>query len=553
MPLPHLNRGLQDQKTSLQFQEEKTREFTLDLLSNQPSDVHAYFKRLQKQDRLPDVRTLTVLESSENGRASVNTEVLRALGQHLRKLNNLRTLVYHGTLVPEPILSATTGGHHLALRLHLAIAPDSPRMTQSSPWHESQHLDSFSVDLTYFEAADCLSALQHIKSVIVSSPSLQILGLRIAHASSLGQSQRYHGLGFTRGVTLPNLQELELTGYPFGRPRTERQKGVELNSEGYPEDEDEISLWADLFDWTRLRRLKTDNAAFAKAIMPHLASLEDFVFLGLETSPGTTSFFHDVPSSLTKIQIPTLGHASLEGLARHGNSLRMLQIHQPDTTGPTWRSEAVSLSSIERIRARCPHTRNLSLDLPRSGDWPFEIFDILASFPELEELELWFELGAHEPAKPVEPYLTRGAAGHLCSYLIRDAKRPSLTLQKLKLHCGDIPQTGAMNTQRLPQAYWPLYNRSSFLCERSSDLSNPISIKNLLARSSSQKQSTAIEQSTSSDSRVEKSWKRICNLLPTIKSSDGVPDKSVRPNSRPDSAYDELAEVAERGPRPLSS
>lgn len=537
----------------------KHQHLTIDLLKYNADEVLAYFDRLRSRNLLPAVHKLTLLENSGASGRTLPADVLRALSERLSSLPNLKNIVFHGSQIPDPIMSAVASLPLVAVSLHLALVADSPASllptTRTSP-----NLSSLTIDLTFFQALDCFGAMQAIKSYVLSSPHLQTLKLRIQQASGHGQSQQYAGLGFKQGEAMPALRELELVGYAFGHQRTDGGRGVELNTKGYPVDGDEIDLWAERFNWASLRRLKIDNVTFALKIMPQLVSLEDFAFDADKSQTDVTSFICGIPTALEKIELPTLAHASLTGLLRHGNTLSELRLHRPDIRNSDWSLEAMDASSLQQIQSGCQRIRTLSLDLPRSGAWPYKTFDILAFFPVLDELELWFELGSRTPEDPVKPFLTSTAAEHIFQYLIRDSPHPSSTLRKLTLHCGDCTQTSTSGAFLSPQASWPRYNRTSFLCTRGLNGSPPavgseISVLNLLVPLVRGPGPKATSVKDHSDSKAIDSRRKFGSLLSkrSDRSKNGEDDGAhVQQDSLIERNASERLRVAAQGPQPLS-
>lgn len=90
-------------------------------------------------------------------------------------------------------------------------------------------------------------------------------------------------------------------------------------------------------------------------------------------------------------------------LTRHGQSLRALHLHEreasrrPDRYNNFLASPRVvfSVSEIKQIRDTCPYLSELTVDIDRSAstETEREIYALLATFPNLREINLHFDLG----------------------------------------------------------------------------------------------------------------------------------------------------------------
>lgn len=92
-------------------------------------------------------------------------------------------------------------------------------------------------------------------------------------------------------------------------------------------------------------------------------------------------------------------YVPLNVILRHGTKLTSLELHERETTEPEPRRRTLSSVEIKEIRDSCPHLRNLTLDIDReTSDGKDETINPpkyaeLASFPNLDRIQLYFDLG----------------------------------------------------------------------------------------------------------------------------------------------------------------
>lgn len=401
-------------------------------------------------------------------RDNASGEFISRLCEVIPKMTGLKDVTWSATCVPEQVLQLLQ--KRPSIRLHTVVThrngqynPDILERLQAN-----ENLVSISVNITYTNAEDCRRWARLLKCVLLSCPNLRKLGLDLSlprsgcmvHSAPL----EYCGFGFIAGERLPALEELDLQGYPFGfhvSKDTVMPPTLYMPySQGYPLKVDEREYWADNFDWSQLTRLATHDVRFALGIMPYLTSLKEFDFAWQHKDMKT--FYEQVPSSLESITVPNLETIGVESVLRHGNSLKKLTIHQNESYQPTWRHSTMDAETLIAIRDKCPHIEELSLDISRDGEWPYEILDILAGFGSLRFLKIWFELGIADASKPIKPYVNFAAAENLFKYLQKRATEKKYPLTKLEIASGCPPplQFGypSMN------AYWPSHNSSSFVC-----------------------------------------------------------------------------------------
>ena len=270
--------------------------------------------------------------------------------------------------------------------------------------------------------------------------------------------KEYSGCGFANGERPPALEELDLVEYPFSGKHTldgPRSGREYLTGESY-----EIEYWRDHFDWSRLRRLGVPSASLGLALMPKLLNLNEVSFGG-DDLMGIALFLKEVPAALQSITLQYLHPEILEGLSKHGSSLRKLTVHHVEHAHHDWSAEATTAEELCILRESCPHLEELAVDLPRYDDWPYEALSALASFPALRHLEVWFELGIQSSDGYRRPSVTFQTVATLCKSLWTSAGRSHLA--QFVVHAG-APKITARGLLA-PSAYWVLGQRADFVCE----------------------------------------------------------------------------------------
>lgn len=429
--------------------------------------------RAEATGLLSAVRELTVADRSKilQEHAVSHHKSLKTILRLLPLMAGLKQVNYCGNCVPNEMPSALKAFPQLALHAQVTVL-GRQQSTSILPQDDlvilcgNLNLRSLDIKFTYFQPDHCLYAMGQLKCLLLSCQHLRRLTLDVAPASSAGgPSQQYCGLGFRDGDRLPALEELILTEYPFGHEPRNDGPALDFSSQGYPTKGSEVDFWADNFEWSRLRRLETPNEEFALKLMPKLTALEDFTYRDLWLSGRVASFHLLVPAALESISVPTLKSITVEGILRHSKSLRQLHIHHSETYQPDWTDNAMDLASLQHIQQECRLISDLSLDVARFGTWPYAVFDTLGSFPNLKRLRLWFELGLSDAERPVEPFVTFAAAEHIFSYIRSRCPCGRSSLERLTLYSGGAPPLG--DGFPSPDAYWPLYNSTSFICQLS--------------------------------------------------------------------------------------
>ncbi|VUC28054.1 unnamed protein product [Clonostachys rosea] len=400
---------------------------------------------IEKHDLTPAIRSMTVyalpMEEDEN--------FIDSLVQLMQKATGLRDLAWRNASmfsqtawqrkcrlppvvpvgIPEKIVLAVQPRG--SVRLHASIAPiddvpwpvpDARVPTYIAPLlARSDSLHSLNMDFSYGDEESCIKLAQTAKQILLSCPNVRKLIIDYGPwndgSVSFPLPTSYIGFGFADGERPPALEDLELLRYEFGYEK-EVEPGYTGGSHvGYPGKGHESDYWAEVFDWSRLKRLRTKNVEFALKLAPKLTSIEHVVFDEPRGTEKIGDFCGSIPRTLQSITIPKFSALGLDGITRHGPSLRALRIHQKETR--TWAGETIDASSLLKVQRECPLIEELDLDISRNGDWPYDALEVLVGFPKLRVLTIWFEMGwvGREPDDIVKPLVTYPAVDELYRHI----------------------------------------------------------------------------------------------------------------------------------------
>lgn len=340
-------------------------------------------------------------------------------------------------------------------RLHVLCTGSKQSVSQLPQLAGSSSVSFVQVEAEYSTAAECRELTGPLKQVLLSCPNLRHLSLNISPPRAgcvvPNPPSEYCGFGFSGGERLPPLESLEIIAYPWGREPN--NSPINIHAIGYPEQGEELDYWAETFDWSHLCRFSDHSSDLGIRIAPKLTALQEISLHHDHNKLSLRSFLLNVPSMLSSITIPYSRDVGIDAILRHKTNLRRLKIHNPDLL---YKPQAQELL---QLRDSLLNLNELALDIDRADDmWPYSSLDLLASFPHLHRLELWFDLG-HGSDAPARPYLTVSSARHLCEYM----HDRSVTLQSLILHSGCRPQP----THGYPtdEVLWRAANTTSFTCD----------------------------------------------------------------------------------------
>lgn len=470
------------------------------VLTLDPSNLEASQRRLQyihERDLLPAVSFLEVNSSdrlagsfsytnppqarrSSQSSSDRYLDLIKYLSSLIHGMTGLRDVSWNyahhsGHTVPKPLVQALASCPQI--RLHTSFAgwvgfnrvPTADNVVYGLEANANLH--DLRVCVTFYAAQDCQPMAKFLKNVLLSSRNIRKLSLSITQPSKgcivYSPPRHYCGFGFVGSDSLPPLEELEITHYPWGV-----ESGgwgsvdgplIWFRQEGYPGKGSEMDHWADNFDWSQLRRLKTRYAGFALKLMPKLTSLRQVDLEEAASAGETVRFYQECPSTLETIAGASFESISLEGILRHGSALRQLQLHTYESWDGSWSKKAIDVASLRSIRDGCPLIEDLYIDLARDGDWPWDALDTLGTFPRLRNLTICFALGIDTRETPIKPYVTFSAVhklmGHLQSHFLR--QQPPKRLVRLHVQSGAPPPLG--HGYPSPEAFWPEYNSTEFV------------------------------------------------------------------------------------------
>lgn len=322
------------------------------------------------------------------------------------------------------------------------------------------------VKAEYLTADECRELCQPLKRVLISCPNLRhlVLNISLPRTGCVVPDVRLENFGFdfSNDERLPPLESLEILAYPWRRKRI--NSTIATHATGYHENEEELDYWAETFDWSHLRQFSDHTSDLAMRIALRLTALEEVALYSGYDKFALRSFFLKVPSTLSAIAIPYLQDVGVDAILRHKNMLCKLHIHNPNLFYKPGAQELLEL------RDSLNNLTDLSLDIDRDDDiWPYPLLDLIASFPKLHRLELWFELGQSSNA-PARPYLTASSAQHLSEYMHEHCA----TLQSLILHSGCPPQPSL--GYPTDEVLWRAGNSTSFTCDMTNSTSSKLTL-----------------------------------------------------------------------------
>ncbi|KAK8134579.1 hypothetical protein PG984_006591 [Apiospora sp. TS-2023a] len=458
---------------------------------------------------IPAVRVLRVERRSYDVPDEGYKQILSRLVEMIPYMTGLRDLHWnvsrHG--MTEGISKALLEKLPPQLRLHMSFfhwyhtpAHGSARFRQAlARLVGNRNLYSLSLDISVEQSEECAETMSVLKDVLLSCPNLRRLPelrTRWCHsgrmAYPLTPMTSYAGLGFADGERpAAAWEELGIGEYMWpcvgmslaGNP----VPGV-WGSRGYPVNAGpEETYWADTFDWSRLVRLNYRlDCRFPPILFSKLVGLREFR-LKHDWNQATyeedvVARLGDIISPLEVLGLPRLKDEQMRGevtrwvgaIVRHGLTLRSLTMHTKNWC--SWRDPDGGMTApvlelllpTDEIGNGLPRLKELSLDLAwddddgGGGGWPYRALDVIAQFPQLRRVELWFRL--RRGCLDDHQHLTIAAARHLAGYLRR--RNPRLQRLVLRSGLGEWRRTvGQENPVSRSELNWIDFNCVSYMCE----------------------------------------------------------------------------------------
>ncbi|KAK8078069.1 hypothetical protein PG996_004239 [Apiospora saccharicola] len=327
----------------------------------------------------------------------------------------------------------------------------------------NRNLYSLSLDISVEQSEECAETMPVLKDVLLSCPNLRRhpeLRTRWCHsgrmAYPLTPMTSYAGLGFADGERpAAAWEELGLGEYMWHS----------MGSRGYPVDAD---------------------CRFPRILFPKLVGLRE-LRLKHDWNQATyeedvVACLGDIVSPLEVLGLPRLKDEQMRGevtrwvgaIVRHGLTLRSLTMHTENWC--SWRDPDRGMTAPvlelllpnDEIASGLSRLEELSLDLAWDADddgWPYRALDVIALFPKLRHVELWFRL--RRGCLDDHPHLTIAAARHLAGYLHQRNPR----LQRLVLRSGlgewrSVQRTvGQERSVSRSELNWIDFNCVSYSCE----------------------------------------------------------------------------------------
>jgi hypothetical protein len=439
--------------------------------------LHVYIT--ERFENYTDNRSPISGSKSQQERLKVQLAAWKQLGDLVPEMLGLRDLHWTGAAIPDPVLDYL--GKNPKIHLHLSLQAGDhssyhdmllARLKQLSAKLAGTHnLSSLRIKLVYTSATTCRLITQvPLRQLLLSSPRLRALSLDIAYPHSgcveFGPERDYCGFGLSNGEILPPLEELEVIEYPWGQQPS--VSGWQFNCLGYPEPTGtEMEYWAQNLDWSQLRRLRLHDSSvlLATHLAPQLTALEEIELNSLVDHYNTQvpTFFNMLPSTLKSITLSSLPPSGILTITAHAAKLRALSIHH----------SPLSNQDLLLLQNALPYLETLTLVCTRdSATWPHDALSILAGFPRLESLTIWFDIGPVDA--PDKPYLTLSSTGDIFTHL---RQHGASRLRRLHAHSGFPPQP--FHGFPSDQSYWPESNMTSFICQGDGDISPEVSCPRL--------------------------------------------------------------------------
>lgn len=445
------------------------RSIVLDLSLHKILTSHERLQYARNNQLLPAIRRLEVKDTDESPQnqcfnedealittraqfqelAAQYQELVALMSDLLPHMSGLKDLIwssshYYSDMAPQSIFQALRLCPKIRLHTNIICTPRfSPNPNQ---FQGSANLYKLYIDFQYLEDRSFTKFTKPLKQLLLSSHGIRSLRLEILReygprAAGRSRNKRdYCGLDLVPGESLPSLEELTFLNHPWGMGSTVSSSWTPSESITYSGNGREMDVWAEEFDWSCLRHLNTTEIDFAFRIMPKLISLRE---INLETHDRRTDvgrnktirFYQECTPGLELIGADGFRYVELADILKHGKTLKKLRLH--DFENSRWIETAMDIVSLRAIRGSCPLIEELFLDLPRHNDWPWDMLDVLASFPCLTHLTIWFEVGSSVGIDFRKPYVTFKTVDTIYKHLLSHASpRQQCKVSRFHVYSG---------------------------------------------------------------------------------------------------------------------
>jgi hypothetical protein len=416
-------------------------------------ELEKKISRLRAANHISATRHVSIHDDLEHDSIQDEADETQRAAQHLivlflQDIDGLADVEWHTRMapyskpgLPTELLEALRRRPRVRLGLEVNSwrqgdlqEPSEALLQYTTPLEGFLNLTSLGIQFQYYHELRARGMFKATRSLLLSCPNIRRLRLNIALPQGgcvpRGWKINYLGLGFVAGDCISALEELDLREVDIGPTSPPFFYTGEFL--GYEGDGSEMDVWAS-FDWSRLKRLATDDIEFAMALAPQLTALEEVAFckvVDTQLSSGSPqpdlgmqfrAFYEQLPVALEVVEIPSVEVVGTLAVVRHAAKLRRLNIFNEkglDKSPP--KNDVVALGEIAD---KCTLVEELSLDVERDGEWPYDLFNVLAKFPRLKALELRFAYYSSDRNGVLEPFLTAGAASAISEYI--HSRRPS--------------------------------------------------------------------------------------------------------------------------------
>lgn len=323
----------------------------------------------------------------------------------LEKLGNLKLLVWnHPSMIPLPVLNAL---HTHQKKAELQIYKFEREEQTADENDPAEIALANSPALTAIKASfqnngerpDLRDAC--FKRIVATAPNLKFASL-----------SRYSMGCVVYGYTMEEMGERDQLAEKFYTHQKTNSSLRRLTLDGYGMSEQLLEHWARFVDLSKLENIKCssgypDPSYFKKApeVLTGLKQISLNLSYGFDGDDALATLENYLSTSapLQSLSLWSwIGKVSLTSvLARHGESLETLQLHERENTAtqPEHKRKVLSADEVKEIRLACPRLVDLTIDCDRPSeelDTDIESDAVLKELKEIEnlsKLQIYYPLG----------------------------------------------------------------------------------------------------------------------------------------------------------------